>query len=193
MLVRNLSALLIAIVVLGFAGCTSSDPSATPKATGSGDRLQDAIDSTAAQLKGEAKTLYDAALAAEPFPRQDELIFGKFHGEFKEEGFESYYEYDRQPAGVVNHVSVDMYLEDKEYMRIEDTFPWKSTGRVIYELNNNDPDLVYIFLLDEVTDEKLKYRIIDPEFGLDEVSESEDLRGPGSLPEVPEDFTEIEA
>lgn len=190
MLVRQLFALLTAVVVLGFAGCTSSDSSPTP--TKSDKTLQEVIDATAAKLEGEAKTLYDAALAAEPFPRQDELIVGKFHGEFKEEDFESYYEYDRQPGGTVDHVSVDMFLEDKEYTRIEESFHWKSTGRVIYEQNDEDPELIYILLLDEVTDEKIKYRIIDAEFGLDEVSESEDLRGPGTLPAVPEDFTEVE-
>lgn len=190
MIVRHLSALLTAVAVLSFAGCTSSDVSPTPPK--SPQTLQGVIEATTAKLEGEAKTLYDAALAAEPFPRQDELMVGKFHGEFKEEDFESFYEYDRQLAGVLNHVSVDMYLDDKEYMRIEEKFHWKSDGRVIYEQNIENPELLYILLLDEVTDEKLKYRIIDAEFGLDDVTEGEDLRGPGSLPEVPEDYTEIE-
>ena len=93
---------------------------------------------------------------------------------------------------MVTHTSVDMYLSDKEYLRREITFGWKSEGRVIYEEDDSDAGKVFILLLDEVTEEKLKYRLIDPEMGLTEGAETEDLRGPGNLPEMPEGWTEVE-
>ncbi|WDI42130.1 hypothetical protein [Bremerella sp. P1] len=190
MIIQRLFTLVAMIACLGLAGCGTSEPTAGPGR--SKLSLEDAIATTAAKLKGEAKTLYEAARTAEPFPKQDELILGKFHGEFKEEGFESYYEYERQPGGVVKHNAVDMYSEEKEYLQTEEAYHWKSEGRVIYEQDKENPELIYFLLLEEVTDEKLKYQMLDSEFGLEEAMESEDLRGPATFPEVPNDWTLVE-
>ncbi len=190
MIVRKLSACFVLAATLGLYGCGSSGPADATQAPSS--PLDNAIAATAAELQGEAKMKYEAALSAEPFANQQKLITGKFHGQFKDDDLESFYEYERKPDGTVTHVTVDMYQADKEYLRDEITFPWTSKGRVIYEGDDSDAGKVYILLLDEVTEEKIKYQMIDPEMGLTEDAESEDLRGPGDLPDVPEGWTEVE-
>lgn len=186
-------------VCLSVAGCGSADPNSGISANADiGVESEAAIPSfdesiamTVSELDGEAKKLYEEALAAEPFPQQEELITGQFHGEFKDDVIESYYQYDRQKDGIVAHVAVDMYEGFKEYVRDESSYRWRSKGRVIYEQDVEVSDWVYILLLDEVSDKSIKYHMISYEFDLSEVMESEDLRGPGEFPKLPQGWTEV--
>ena len=194
---KFIAVLLTCPILLALPGCGSPDPSttgATPSVEGSAASaaFAEAISAEAGKLTGEAKSRYEAALAADPFPQQQELIVGKWHGVMKDGAFESYYEYDRQPGGSLSHITIDMYGDEKEYLRNERTYSWKSTGRVIYEQDSAKPEMVYFLLLEEVSETGLKYKMIDPEIGYSEFSDNEDTRGPGTLPEMPEGWTQVD-
>ena len=98
------SSILLHLATIAICGCGKSE---TPSSIDGGaevssqrdDGLQAKIDSIAAKLQGDAKQRYESAVQAEPFPQQADLVVGKFHGEFKDGSFESYYEYDRKPDG----------------------------------------------------------------------------------------------
>jgi hypothetical protein len=187
-------------LILTFLGCGSpectpspaSAPDGTPIGLVEDAAFADAVGAAAEKLEGEAKSQYEAAVAAEPFPRQQELIVGNWHGEFKDGEFESYYEYDRQPSGSLTHLTIDMYGSEKEYLRAERNFFWKTKGRVIYEQDAAEPEMVYLLLLDELSDTSLKYQMIDPEIGYSEISGNTDKRGPGMLPPKPEGWTQVD-
>jgi hypothetical protein len=191
----RVAALLPVLTFSCLAGCGSPDSptrsvSSSKSTAEPGSITEEAINSVAEKLEGDARTLYESALAAEPFPKQAELIVGKFHGEFKDGGFESYYEYERQPDGTLSHITIDMYGDDKEYLRSERAFSWATKGRVIYEQDLAQPEVVYFLLLEDVSEAGLQYKMIDPEMSYGELSESEDSRGPGNLPELPSGWTE---
>ena len=190
--VSFITASLLFVVGCGSSDTASNSTGASPATSESAAISSAAIDSNASKLEGDAKTLYESALAAEPFPDQADLITGKFHGEFKDGAFESYYEYERRPDGTLTHVAVDMYGDEKEYLRTETAIAWKSEGRVIYEQDIEDPESIFFLVLQDVSESGLKYKMIDPGFGSGEVTESEDLRGSGELPEMPDGWTEVD-
>ncbi len=187
----------ILLMLASFVGCGLSepsnpgtDPSAKPNVSNA--TLANAITTAEAKLAGDVRSRYDAAIAADPFSGQEKLITGKWHGQTKDSEFGYFYEYDRRLDGSMSQSSVEMYGEEKEYLRKANSFVWKSKGRVIYEQDSENSELVSFLLLEEVSDNVMKYKMINPEIGYSEFSEVEDLRGPGSLPELPEGWTQVD-
>jgi len=202
MITDRLPIFLVIILFIGLTGCSPIEPlssseestaeESSPESGSSQSALDEAIASTVAKLEGQNLAKYEAALAAEPLPRQDELITGEFHGEFIDGEFDSYYVYERRSDGKATQTTVDLFHEDQQYLQDEFTYPWKSKGRVIYEGDQEDPGLVYIMLLEEVTEEKISYRMLDLGNGPTDLEVAEDLRGPGNLPDVPEGWTVVD-
>jgi len=197
MIVSRLGMLFVVLTCCHLSGCNAKQPgpgappSPAPTAEAK-STFQDAIAATTANLKGEKKVAHDAAIAAQPFPNQAELMVGKFHNEPTDPDDTLWYEINRNANGMFSVTYVDLFPEEKEYLRIESTVQWMTKGRVLYEEDEYNPEEVIIVLLEDVSETGIKYRTLAWQENQMDYGEELDLRGPAKLPSVPAGWTVVD-
>jgi len=144
-----------------------------------------------AECKESARKAYDAAVKAKPFPNQDALLLGKWSGKFKDDEMESVWNYERRKDGTITIESVSLMAPEKEFEHTTDEYLWKTKGRVLYETMASDPSYVDIYILDEVTKKKIKFRSLTEDSDPSEWEADTDYPGSVELPKLPKGWKDI--
>lgn len=83
---------------------------------------------------------------------------------------------------------------EKEYVRLDRSSVWMTKGRVLFEQDAADEDELVIFVIDQLDDQTVEYRIfLEPEDDHGEVvwSAEKDLRGDIDVPKPPIGWTNV--
>jgi hypothetical protein len=149
------------------------------------DELPAAIRRTLAGLTPAVKTRIEKSLKAKPFPHQDKLLIGIWHGVSADPSYKSHWMYERRADGTMRINGIDLNSDDRQYSTFGFDIAWQAQGRVIFELKASERDSVDIFLINSIDADSIAYTIVFADQPADEWSDELDRRGPKQLPKPP--------
>ena len=147
--------------------------------------LPAAIRRTLDRLNPTVKARIEKALNAEPFPNQDKLLLGVWHGTAVEPGYKSYWMYERRADGTMRQNGIDLETEERQYSNLGFDVAWQAKGRVIFELKASEREEVDIFLIRSLDANTMKYTMVFTDEPEESWSDEVDRRGPTELPKPP--------
>ncbi len=147
--------------------------------------LPAAIDKTMNSLDPKVKSIVEKYAKQPPFPNQDQQLLGLWHGVFDDATIRSYWNYERRADGTMRSEGRDLLPDDREYDDFGFDVVWMTRGRVIFEQKASEPEIIDIYLLESLDDDKMKYRIVIPEEPVGSWSGESDTRGYREFPKPP--------
>lgn len=148
-----------------------------------------------AQMKkfpAESRAIIEKFMKAEPFPNQEQLLLGVWHGVSVEDPmYKSYWTYERHADGTMRQIGIDLNQDDREYSNLSFDVVWMSKGRVIFEQKVPESDGVDVYLLESLDDKSIKYQIVFDDEPAGAWSHETDKRGPGELPKPPVGWKQV--
>ena len=148
--------------------------------------LPAAIRKTLDGLNPTVKASIDKVLKAEPFPNQDKLLLGVWHGTAARTRATS-------PTGCTSagqtgrcgKTESTSTPRSRQYSNLGFDVAWRAKGRVIFELKASELDEVDIFLIRSLDANTIKYTMVFTDEPAEAWSDEVDHRGPTELPKPP--------
>ncbi len=131
------------------------------------------------------------AKTSKPFP--EKLLHGKWYGrDLSDPEYKSYWWHEKKPGGKQVLGGLDLDSAEKTFDKYETPGRYSIIGRLLIETDFDEPSFSSIYIIDEVTKEKIKYRIVDEELPLAEWDSMVDRREPVEFPEIPEGYKDAD-
>lgn len=138
-------------------------------------------------LAGPEKKLIQAASEAPQIPAK--LIVGRWYTDDlddKGNGFQGWS--DKKPSGFNVLRGVEINHGTKEFMSFEDEGVWLVKGRLLVETNFDYTEKSSVYIIDSVTEDELRYRLVDPESESSDWPLMRDTRKAIQLPKKPTEY-----